>query len=76
MKILVFGAGALGGYYGSRLIQAGGDVTFLVRAKRLNAPDTPLPALQEIRSAFSVFPALSLTPGWRQKPPEIGDRGH
>jgi 2-dehydropantoate 2-reductase len=34
MKILVLGAGALGGYYGSRLIQAGGDVTFLVRAKR------------------------------------------
>ncbi|CAB3748519.1 2-dehydropantoate 2-reductase [Paraburkholderia humisilvae] len=34
MRILVVGAGALGGYFGGRLIQAGRDVTFLVRAGR------------------------------------------
>jgi len=34
MKMLVLGAGALGGYYGARLAQAGADVTFLVRPKR------------------------------------------
>ena len=34
MRILVLGAGALGGYYGARLLQVGGDVTFLVRPKR------------------------------------------
>ncbi|WP_206951823.1 ketopantoate reductase family protein [Trinickia acidisoli] len=34
MKILILGAGAIGGYYGARLIQAGADVTFLVRQKR------------------------------------------
>ncbi|MGY4295001.1 ketopantoate reductase [Bradyrhizobium sp. i1.4.4] len=34
MRVLVIGAGALGGYYGARLVRAGGDVTFLVRAKR------------------------------------------
>lgn len=34
MKILVLGAGAIGGYYGARLIEAGADVTFLVRAGR------------------------------------------
>ncbi|MFC4276635.1 2-dehydropantoate 2-reductase [Achromobacter aloeverae] len=34
MKILVVGAGAIGGYYGARLIQAGADVTFLVRPAR------------------------------------------
>ena len=33
-KILVLGAGAMGGYYGARLIQAGADVTFLVREAR------------------------------------------
>jgi len=33
-KILVLGAGGVGGYFGGRLIQAGGDVTFLVREKR------------------------------------------
>lgn len=34
MKILVLGAGGMGGYYGARLIQAGADVTFLVRPQR------------------------------------------
>jgi len=34
MKILVVGAGAVGGYFGGRLAQAGRDVTFLVRPKR------------------------------------------
>jgi 2-dehydropantoate 2-reductase len=34
MRILVVGAGAIGGYFGGRLLQAGRDVTFLVRPKR------------------------------------------
>lgn len=34
MKILVIGAGSIGGYFGGRLLEAGRDVTFLVRAKR------------------------------------------
>jgi 2-dehydropantoate 2-reductase len=34
MRILVLGAGAIGGYYGARLIQAGADVTFAVRPGR------------------------------------------
>jgi 2-dehydropantoate 2-reductase len=34
MKILVLGAGGIGGYFGGRLAQAGEDVTFLVRPKR------------------------------------------
>src|SRR4029434_4885280 len=34
MRILVVGAGAIGGYFGGRLLQAGQDITFLVRPKR------------------------------------------
>src|SRR6185295_18634623 len=34
MRILVVGAGAIGGYFGGRMLQAGADVTFLVRPKR------------------------------------------
>ena len=34
MKILILGAGAVGGYFGARLIESGADVTFLVRKKR------------------------------------------
>jgi 2-dehydropantoate 2-reductase len=34
LRILVVGAGAVGGYFGGRLHEAGRDVTFLVRASR------------------------------------------
>jgi 2-dehydropantoate 2-reductase len=34
MKILVLGAGGIGGYFGGRLAEAGVDTTFLVRPKR------------------------------------------
>jgi len=34
MRILVVGAGAVGGYFGGRLLEAGQDVTFLVRPNR------------------------------------------
>lgn len=34
MRTLILGAGAIGAYFGARLAQAGGDVTFLVRPGR------------------------------------------
>jgi 2-dehydropantoate 2-reductase len=34
MRILILGAGGIGGYYGARLQKAGGDVSFLVRPPR------------------------------------------
>ncbi|KPH85199.1 2-dehydropantoate 2-reductase [Komagataeibacter intermedius AF2] len=34
-RILVVGAGAVGGYFGARMASAGHDVTFLVRERRL-----------------------------------------
>jgi 2-dehydropantoate 2-reductase len=34
MRVLVVGAGAVGGYFGGRLAQKGADVTFLVRERR------------------------------------------
>jgi 2-dehydropantoate 2-reductase len=37
MRILVVGAGALGGYFGGRLLEAGQDVTFLLRPRRAAA---------------------------------------
>ncbi len=37
MRLLVLGAGALGGYFGGRLAEAGGDVAFLVRPARAEA---------------------------------------
>jgi 2-dehydropantoate 2-reductase len=37
LRILVIGAGALGGYFGARLLAAGRNVTFLVRPARAQA---------------------------------------
>jgi 2-dehydropantoate 2-reductase len=34
MRILCLGAGAIGGYFGGRLVEAGADISFLVREKR------------------------------------------
>jgi 2-dehydropantoate 2-reductase len=52
MRILVVGAGAIGGYYGARLLQAGADVTFLVRPRRAAA--LAADGLQ-VRSALGDF---------------------
>lgn len=37
MRILVLGAGGIGGYFGGRLAEAGADVTFLVRPAELRS---------------------------------------
>src|SRR5690606_29903259 len=34
MRVLILGAGGVGGYFGGRLLEAGRDVTFLVRPAR------------------------------------------
>jgi 2-dehydropantoate 2-reductase len=34
MRVLVVGAGAIGGYFGGRMLQVGRDITFLVRPRR------------------------------------------
>ena len=46
MRTLVVGAGAIGGYFGGRLLEAGRDVTFLVRPRR--AEDLGSAACREI----------------------------
>ena len=37
MRIVVFGAGGVGGFFGGKLVQAGHDVTFVARGKHLDA---------------------------------------
>ena len=56
MRILVLGAGGIGGYYGARMQAAGGDVTFLVRPGR--ADQLREKGLQ----VFSPFGDLQITP--------------
>ncbi|WP_281291112.1 2-dehydropantoate 2-reductase N-terminal domain-containing protein [Paraburkholderia panacisoli] len=54
MKILVLGAGAIGGYYGARLLESGADVTFLVRPRRAAVLAT---VGLRVRSALGDFDA-------------------
>ncbi|TIT86064.1 MAG: 2-dehydropantoate 2-reductase, partial [Mesorhizobium sp.] len=35
MRIAMMGAGAIGGYIGARLVEAGGDVSFVARGAHL-----------------------------------------
>ena len=37
MKFLILGAGGIGSYFGTRLINAGHDVIFVARGKQLEA---------------------------------------
>src|SRR5258708_29349828 len=36
MRVIIVGAGAIGGYFGGRMLQAGRDITFLVRPRRVS----------------------------------------
>lgn len=54
MKIAVFGAGGVGGYYGGRLAQAGEDVSFVARGAHLQAIQTNGLRVDSIRGDFTV----------------------
>ena len=58
MKILIVGAGSTGGYFGARLVQAGRDVTFLVRPARADALREHGLQVVGPRGNFNVTPRL------------------
>lgn len=56
MRILILGAGGIGGYFGARLLQAGADVTFLLREKRKQLIDSAGLQIETPHGNFSVQP--------------------
>lgn len=68
MRVLVLGAGALGGYFGGRLLEAGGDVTFLVRPGRAAALARHGLVIEspfgDVTQLVPTITAEALTPGW------------
>ena len=68
MRIVIFGAGGVGGYFGGRLAQAGVDVTFIARGQHLAAiqarglrvdslkGDFTLPTVQAVADPAAVGP--------------------
>jgi 2-dehydropantoate 2-reductase len=75
MRILIVGAGAIGGYFGARLMAAGRDVTFLVRPGRaeqlrrhglavtspLGDLNLPTPPLVSAQSLRDIFDLVILS---------------
>jgi len=56
MRIAIFGAGSVGGYFGGRLCQAGEDVVFISRGEHLNAMLTHGLRVDSINGDFAVQP--------------------
>ncbi len=56
MRIAIFGAGSIGGYFGGRLSQAGEDVVFIARGEHLNAMLTHGLRVDSINGDFAVQP--------------------
>ncbi|TDF99422.1 ketopantoate reductase family protein [Paenibacillus piri] len=53
MNFLIVGAGAIGGYFGGRLIESGADVTFLVRENRRNQLEQDGLVIESVHGHFS-----------------------
>ena len=58
MRILVLGAGGVGGYFGGRLVEKGEDVTFLVRSGRKQQLEKNGLVIRSINGDFSFIPQL------------------
>lgn len=66
MRILVVGAGAIGGYFGARLAEAGRDVTFLVRPRRAEQLAHGLVLRSPLGDALIAAPRLVTTATLRE----------
>lgn len=66
MKILILGAGGIGGYFGAQLLRSGADVTFLLRDKRQALIEAQGLHIETPHGYFTVYPATvtaaNLTP--------------
>ncbi|MFZ3591142.1 ketopantoate reductase family protein [Bacillus sp. DJP31] len=58
MRILIVGAGAIGGYFGGRLLEKEEDVTFLVRAGRKNQLQENGLYIQSVNGNVALRPKL------------------
>lgn len=56
-RIAIFGAGAVGGYFGGRLAQAGEDVTFIARGQHLQAIRQQGLRVESVAGDFAIEPA-------------------
>ena len=57
MRIVVFGTGGVGGFFGARLARAGEDVTFIARGEHLRAIKENGLKVSSTEGDFVVYPA-------------------
>src|SRR5215467_2997072 len=57
MRIVIFGTGGVGGYFGGRLAQSGEDVTFIARGEHLRAIKANGLRIDSSSGDFVVYPA-------------------
>lgn len=67
MRFAIFGVGAVGGYFGGRLVEAGEDVTFIARGEQLNALRTRGLRLDSIKGDAFLSPVTAT-----DDPSEVG----
>jgi 2-dehydropantoate 2-reductase len=71
MKILTFGIGGVGGYFGGKLAQAGFDVTLIARGKHLEAIKKNGLEVESINGNFKVNPKLATNNLAEVPPPDL-----
>lgn len=57
MRVVVFGSGGVGGYFGGRLAEAGEDVTFIARGEHLAAIRASGLQVRSVNGNFTIYPA-------------------
>src|SRR2546422_2337923 len=67
MKVLMVGAGSVGGYFGARLVKAGVDCAFLLRPRTLAAVKQKGLTVHSVDQSFTVHPIASSNPRDLQK---------
>ncbi|PJB67835.1 MAG: 2-dehydropantoate 2-reductase, partial [Anaerolineae bacterium CG_4_9_14_3_um_filter_57_17] len=67
MKIVIFGTGGVGGYYGALLARQGHSVTFVARGAHLQAIRQRGLQIKSVHGDFLIFPAQAT-----DSPAEIG----
>ena len=60
MKILIVGAGGIGGFFGAKLHQSGADVTYLLREQRQQLIQKQGLTVETPRGSFTIRPKTVL----------------
>ena len=70
MRVVIFGTGGVGGYFGGLLANAGHDLTFVARGKHLEAIKSHGLQIKSVNGDFTVYPAQAIDNPRAISPPD------